>query len=175
MKKLILFFVLIGAFNGLFSLAQTTLLCSESITSQPHAEWWPIPGFIPADEGWVFTEWDLRTDFSIPDSLVPHMQRLVEALKTRGITVVGIPIPSRGMLHATHLDKSNPLAAAYSPEAATQNYLAAISQYEALGIVMVNPLPYLTGDTDSYSIVMVNPLPYLTGDTDSYSFKNDIH
>jgi alginate biosynthesis protein AlgX len=128
---------------------QTVTICPEGTVTTPNEVWWPVPGFIPASDGWVFVEWDLRTDFAIPEDIVPHMQRLIAALKSRGVTVVGIPIPTRGMLHAQYLDKTNPIAAAYSPETATQNYLAAIEQYESLGMVMVNPLSYLTENVDT--------------------------
>jgi alginate biosynthesis protein AlgX len=149
MKKLVVLFTLLLTVSLSVSLAQTITLCPEGIATTQHDQWWPVPGFIPASDGWVFGEWDLRTDFAIPEDIVPYMQRLVAALKARGIILIGIPLPSRGMLHAQHLDKTNPLAAAYSPELATQNYLAAIKQYESLGMVMVNPLPYLTTEVDS--------------------------
>ncbi|MGL4608592.1 MAG: alginate O-acetyltransferase AlgX-related protein [Trueperaceae bacterium] len=132
-------------------------LCPDGIATEAHEQWWPVPGFIPARDGWVFSEWDLRTNFSISEDATLYMKRLVEALRAKGIILVGVPIPSRGMLHGDYLDKTNPLAAAYSSEVATQSYLEAIKQYEALGIVMVNPLPYLTKNTDGYS------------------FKNDMH
>ncbi len=154
MKSFIVLFALLTTLQLSHSFAQAVTICPEGTATTPHEEWWPVPGFIPASDGWVFNEWDLRTGFAIPEDIVPYMQRLVDALKSRGITVVGIPIPSRGMLHAQYLDKTNPLAAAYSVETATQNYLAAIKQYESLGMVMVNPLPYLATDTDTLNFKM---------------------
>ncbi len=148
MKRIITLLLLL-AFSNVSPVFAQVILCPEGITTEPNEVWWPVPGFIPASDGWVFGEWDLRTDFAIPEDTVPYMQRLVDALKARGITLVGVPVPSRGMLHAQYLDKTNPLAAAYSAETATQNYLAAIEQYESLGMVMVNPLSYLTENVDA--------------------------
>jgi alginate biosynthesis protein AlgX len=150
MKRFFVLLALCAFLDSSLVFSQIVTICPEGTATTTHEEWWPVPGFIPASDGWVFGEWDLRTNFSIPDDVLPYMKRLVDALKAKRITVVGIPIPSRGMLHAAYLDKSNPLAAAYSPETATQNYLAAIKQYEGLGMVMVNPLPYLTETPDRY-------------------------
>jgi hypothetical protein len=129
--------------------SQQVTLCPEGIATEPHEEWWPVPGFIPANYGWVFSEWDLRTEFSISQDIAPYLERLVTALRAKGITLIAISVPTRGMLHAPYLDKTNPLATNYSAQVAMLNYLATLEQYKSLGIVMVDPLPYLTTYTDA--------------------------
>ncbi len=126
-----------------FAFAQD-LLCPAGIATAPEA-----PGYIPAKDGWIFGEWDLRTDFGISEEAKPFIARMAKALEARGIKLVAVPIPSRGIIHADKVDYAQTLAANFSKDVAIENYLAALQEYEALGIMTVNPLDYLKENPDT--------------------------
>ena len=120
------------------------ILCPAGIAIQPDA-----PGYVPGKDGWVFSEWDLRSEFAIEEDAKPFIARMVKALESKGITLIAIPIPSRGIVNADKVDPSQALAANFSQALAIQNYLASLKEYEALGIMTVNPLEYLKENTSA--------------------------
>jgi alginate biosynthesis protein AlgX len=127
-----------------WSLAQDAILCPAALATEPNA-----PGYIPGKDGWIFGEWDLRTDFGISEDAKPFIARMAKALESKGIKLVAVSIPSRGIIHADRVDYSQALAANFSQEIALQNYLSSLKEYESLGIMTVNPLDYLNDNSDT--------------------------
>lgn len=88
---------------------------------------------IEAEDGWLFrTGSDLRTQFGLDEASYRQLRRLRNALKQRGVELLMVYQPSRGLLHADKL--SPPERATFDLVKARRNYSATLQRLRALEI-----------------------------------------
>ena len=89
---------------------------------------------VEAKDQWLFrTRSDLRTDFGLDESGYKALKRLRDGLAQRGVELVLVMPPSRGLLHA---DRLTPLElASFDQAKARQNYLQTLDRVRGLGIL----------------------------------------
>jgi alginate biosynthesis protein AlgX len=87
---------------------------------------------VQGEGDWLFrTLLDLRTDFDYVDAGRPYLKKLREAFARRGIELVVVYQPTRGLVHR---DKLTPEArAGFDFDLALANYRAALKRFEQLG------------------------------------------
>jgi SGNH hydrolase-like domain, acetyltransferase AlgX len=142
----------IGVLLALLSVVHGQMtVCPAAIKTNSSNQEWSLDGVIPGKDGWLFLEWDLRTDLALPKEVRPWVKRLADAMKTRDITLIAVPIPPRGILHAEHLDTSNALASTFSATKATANYEQLLADLSASGLQVVNPIANMLSDSDHAS------------------------
>ncbi|UVJ41723.1 hypothetical protein NVV94_13455 [Pseudomonas sp. LS1212] len=90
---------------------------------------------VEAKDQWLFrTKSDFRTDFGLDESGYKALKRLRDGLAQRGVELVLVLPPSRGLLHA---DRLTPLALANFDQAkARQNYLQTLARVRDLRILV---------------------------------------
>lgn len=90
---------------------------------------------VEAKDQWLFrTQSDLRTDFGLDESGYKALKRLRDGLAQRGVELVLLMPPSRGMLHA---DRLTPLElASFDQAKARQNYLQTLERVRDLRILV---------------------------------------
>ncbi|WP_152225521.1 alginate O-acetyltransferase [Pseudomonas sp. SCB32] len=88
---------------------------------------------VPAQEDWLFrTTYDLRTDFGTSAEGWRELKQLRDELKRKGIDLVVVYQPTRGLVNR---EKLNPQEkASFNYELAKKNYLATIAQFRKAGI-----------------------------------------
>jgi alginate biosynthesis protein AlgX len=88
---------------------------------------------VEAKEQWLFrTRSDFRTDFGLDESGYRALKRLRDGLAQRGVELVLVMPPSRGLLHA---DRLTPMElASFDQASARQNYLQTLDRVRDLGI-----------------------------------------
>lgn len=90
---------------------------------------------VEAKDQWLFrSKSDLRTDFGLDESGYKALKRLRDGLAQRGVELVLVLPPSRGMLHA---DRLTPLErASFDQAKARQNYLQTLDRVRGLRILV---------------------------------------
>lgn len=88
---------------------------------------------VEAKDQWLFrTRSDFRTDFGLDESGYRALKRLRDGLAQRGVELVLVMPPSRGLLHA---DRLTPLElASFDQASARQNYLQTLDRVRNQGI-----------------------------------------
>jgi alginate biosynthesis protein AlgX len=90
---------------------------------------------VQGKEGWLFrTDDDLRVSFGPDAEGAAALKRFADALKRRGVALVMVYQPSRGLMHADKLPPQ--VRKTYSPEAARLSYVQALARFRALGITV---------------------------------------
>ncbi len=108
-------------------------------------------------EDWLFrTGTDMLGSFGPDDASLVLLKKLVSSLKAKGIQLMVVYVPTRGLLHNRFFDDVN--ARAYNHEQALNNYRQALERIRAQGIVVAD-----------YSQLITQPL------SDDYYFKRDHH
>lgn len=88
-------------------------------------------------DGWLFrSDDDLRTSFGPDAEGYARLKRFNDALKARGVELVMVYQPSRGLMHADKLPAS--WRKQYNPEAARASYAATLQRFRSLGITVPN-------------------------------------
>jgi alginate biosynthesis protein AlgX len=89
---------------------------------------------VEAKDQWLFrTRSDLRTDFGLDESGYKALKRLRDGLAQRGVELVLVMPPSRGLLHADRLTALE--LASFDQARARQNYLQTLDRVRGLGIL----------------------------------------
>jgi alginate biosynthesis protein AlgX len=88
---------------------------------------------VEAKDQWLFrTRSDFRTDFGLDENGYRALKRLRDGLAQRGVELVLVMPPSRGLLHA---DRLTPLElASFDQARARQNYVLTLDRVRELGI-----------------------------------------
>jgi alginate biosynthesis protein AlgX len=96
------------------------------------------------DDGWFFRLGNDIEDFTVQSpEAVDMLARLSQALKARGITLVYLPIPTRGMTDAARMPKGIDDGIVYDGKAATDGFHAMVERFRARGIVTADLLATL--------------------------------
>jgi alginate biosynthesis protein AlgX len=100
---------------------------------------------VQGKDDWLFrTDDDLRSSFGPDAQGYAQLKRFANALKARGIELVMVYQPSRGLMHADKLPAS--VRKQYDLEAARASYKATLQRFRSLGIT-VPPLDQLFKDS----------------------------
>jgi alginate biosynthesis protein AlgX len=87
------------------------------------------------NDDWLFrTEVDLDTNFALDDSVYAGLGRLARALGTRGVQVVLVDLPRRGLLASNHLLPAD--RARYDARAALVNYRRNLQRFRDAGFIV---------------------------------------
>ncbi|MBT8768150.1 alginate O-acetyltransferase [Metapseudomonas boanensis] len=101
---------------------------------------------------WLFrTRYDLRTDFGTTPYGYSQFKRLRDALKARGVELMIVYQPTRGLVNREKLTPEE--KAAFNFDLAKKNYLAAVEQFRKAGIWVTDLSPLFDEkgvDTDYY-------------------------
>lgn len=92
-------------------------------------------------DGWLFRSDDLRTTFGPDAEGYKQLKRLRDALKRRGVELVVVYQPPRGMLHRDKLSKA--AQKAYSIDLAKFSYSLALQRFRNVGMVAPDMLRLL--------------------------------
>lgn len=84
-------------------------------------------------DGWLFRSDDLRTTFGPDADGYKELKRFAAALKRRGVDLVAVYQPTRGMLHRDKLPKS--LQKTYSVDLAKFSYSLTLQRFRNAGMV----------------------------------------
>ena len=96
---------------------------------------------VQGKDGWLFrTDDDLRTSFGPDAEGMRSLKRLNAALQSRGVELVMVYQPSRGLMHADKLPAS--ARRQYDVEAARRSYAQTLERFRSIGIT-VPPLERL--------------------------------
>jgi alginate biosynthesis protein AlgX len=104
---------------------------------------------VQGQQDWLFrTRTDLMTQMGATAAGYKHLQTLRDALAKRGVELLVVYIPTRGMANADML--SPQVRQGYDLQLAKDNYLAAVEQMRSIGIKVPDLTPLLEqhGDTD---------------------------
>jgi len=86
-------------------------------------------------DGWLFrTDDDLRTSFGPDAEGYNALKRLHAELKAKGVELVMVYQPTRGMMHADKLPAS--ARKQYNPEVARNSYASTLKKFRQIGIVV---------------------------------------
>ena len=92
-------------------------------------------------DGWLFrTDDDLRTHFGPDAEGAAALRRFADALRRRGVALVMVYQPPRGLMHADKLPPQ--VRRTYNPDAARAAYVQALARFRTLGVT-VPPLDRL--------------------------------
>lgn len=94
-------------------------------------------------DGWLFRSDDLRTTFGPDADGYRELKRFTAALKRRGVDLVAVYQPTRGMLHKDKLPKA--LQKTYSADTARFSYALTLKRFRDIGMV-VPDLTQLIGE-----------------------------
>ncbi len=108
--------------------AEDSFTVCEATQNDPERE------VYPGLNGWLFVDYDLATEFN-PAPVAPYLERLAQAFADRGITLLAVVIPRRGMVDNEQLDPNHPVFAEYDLEEAVSGYQTAISAFRDAGII----------------------------------------
>ena len=101
---------------------------------------------LDADEGWLFRSVeDLRTEFGTSEVGYRRLKELRDGLKQRGVELVVVYQPTRGLVNRDKLRPADYQRFDY--DKALRNYRQALNRFEQLGIWV----PDLSGLTDEHS------------------------
>lgn len=90
---------------------------------------------VQGSDGWLFrTDDDLRTSFGPDAEGLAALKRFVAALKQRGVQLVMVYQPSRGMMHTDKLPPN--VRKQYNVDAARNGYAQALQRFRSLGITV---------------------------------------
>jgi len=90
---------------------------------------------IAGKDDWLFrSEVDLGTAFTIDDTVLADLARMVAAFKARGTDVLLFDFPPRGVLHADRLREVD--HAGFDDAAALANYRAALQRFRDIGFIV---------------------------------------
>ena len=90
---------------------------------------------VQGKDGWLFrTDDDLRTSFGPDAEGSAALKRFVGALKQRGVQLVMVYQPSRGLMHADKLPPN--IRKQYNVDAARNAYVQTLQRFRSLGIVV---------------------------------------
>jgi alginate biosynthesis protein AlgX len=90
---------------------------------------------VQGKDGWLFrTDDDLRTSFGPDAEGSAALKRFVGALRDRGVALVVVYQPSRGLMHADKLPPA--VRKQYNVEAARNAYVQTLQRFRSLGIVV---------------------------------------
>lgn len=92
--------------------------------------------------GWLFRDHDLRTSFGPHKSNYKYLRQLLEKLEEKGVNLVMVPIPSRGLVHPEYLGDIS-----YDRESAKASYTLFLQRLRRLGVIV----PELELLVDNYS------------------------
>ncbi len=112
-------------------------------------------------DGWFFRKNDLKTDFSLSPQTALYFKRLNDALKSRDIQLVMVPLLSRAMLAEEMVNKNAPWQELYDINVASKSYGDFINQLTSNGLLTANLYKSYKENADS--------------NTYNYGFKRDIH
>ncbi|HEY8189289.1 MAG TPA: alginate O-acetyltransferase, partial [Micavibrio sp.] len=95
---------------------------------------------VPGENGWIFrSENDLRNDFRIDSEALNNLENLAAAYKTRGIDLVMLLVPTRGLIHADQLRPEDQKKYGFTNvDAIWNNYGAAVKSLEDRGIHVIS-------------------------------------
>jgi alginate biosynthesis protein AlgX len=100
--------------------------------------------------GWVFSDQDFRTDYTLSPQSVEYFDRLNKALKAKGQKLIVFFGPPRGMLSLQHIDPAE-IPKGYTATQAKQGYGAFIKQLESLGVTVVGVTEPPPGGADYFN------------------------
>lgn len=99
--------------------------------------------------GWLFRSgFDLSTEFGLTDKLYREMRRFNDALKARGVDLVLVYLPPRGLADSDKLSAA--VRATYDYPKALANYGKALQQFQSLGKVVTPRLDQLMAPDKGY-------------------------
>lgn len=91
--------------------------------------------------GWFFrTNSDLEEDFYLAEETKDLFTRLVEAGQQRGITLVFVPVPPRGLLAANHLRRDAARQLRYDPAETSDTFHGFVKELRSTGLVVPDVL-----------------------------------
>jgi len=94
---------------------------------------------VQAENDWLFrTQIDLRTQFGTTPAGYSELKRLREALKSKGVELMIVYQPSRGLVHPSKL---NTASGTFDYELAKRNYMTALEQFRSTGIWLTDLSP----------------------------------
>lgn len=91
---------------------------------------------IAGSDGWIFRTYDLTGEYDLQPGTIPGLTRFVQAWASRGTRVALVLLPPRGVLAASRVNRSDPLAASFDPAAISAAYRIAIREMESTGAVV---------------------------------------
>jgi alginate biosynthesis protein AlgX len=103
---------------------------------------------VQGQDNWLFrTDVDLMTNFDVPPQGVAQLKRLNEALKAKGVQLVIVYQPTRGLVHPNRLTPAE--RARFNYEAAQASYKRTLADFHRLGIVAPDLSPLLNEPVDT--------------------------
>jgi alginate biosynthesis protein AlgX len=106
---------------------------------------------VPGTGGWIFrTENDLRMDFSLDSEAARNMRELNEALQKRGVQLVTLLTPTRGLMHGDHLRPEDQKKFGYAKDAAWRSYRSMVEGLRSDGLSVVSLDPIQPGEDFFY-------------------------
>ncbi len=90
---------------------------------------------IPGKDGFIFRSTDFKQDFALDETSQAAIRRMVNLLKAKGISLVMLIQPTRGIMARTLVDPTQPHAADFKPEVALESYRAQIETLKKLGVI----------------------------------------
>ena len=122
-----------------------------------------VATLVQAQGEWLFrTKEDLRTDFTSTPAGLRRMQQLHDAFKAKGVELVVVYQPTRGLVNREML--TAPEKAAFNYNAALTSYKAALKRFEQMG--------YAVPDL---SVLADEQLPASTKGREDFYFRGDHH
>jgi len=95
---------------------------------------------VPAQDDWLFrSQYDLRTDFGTTPFGYREFKRLRDALKRKGVELMVVYQPTRGLIHPDKLSGAE--RANFDFDLAKRNYLRAIADFRKTGIWVTDLSP----------------------------------
>ena len=110
-------------------------LCPAAATISPQQtpELASLGGLVEGSDGWLFSrDKDLRTRFALDEPSYGQLGRLRDALQARGVELLLVYQPSRGLLHADRLLPAEQVR--FDLARARDSYRASLARLRALGL-----------------------------------------
>lgn len=99
---------------------------------------------VPGKDSWLFrTDYDLTNQFGVPAQFQPELAALVNALSSRGITLVIVVQPTRGLMHRDRIRADHQYG--FDPALARRNFVRFLQQLATAGALV----PDVTSLVDS--------------------------
>ena len=121
----------------------TSLVLAQTNDSQ-HCSKATEAGYWQGLDGWIFSASDLRIDIPVAEH---YVKRLGEAFRDKGITVVLVVIPPRGISSYKYMDITREPFASYNLAEATQTYEDLLQIFREAGFIAPNLLEDYPEDT----------------------------
>lgn len=99
---------------------------------------------VPGKNGWMFRSlMDFRTDFSLTPEALQNLGTLNRALKEKGVDLVMLIIPTRGMMHHEHMLDKHKEQYGFNPDRVWKSYWDSIKaiRNEGLTVVGIKEVP----------------------------------